>query len=67
MTGVQTCALPILVTAEAEPQLDDQPRTLEEVGRTFGVTRERIRQIENSTLRKLGDMPEAQPLRGSVG
>ena len=45
----------------------DQPRTLEEVGRTFGVTRERIRQIENSTLRKLGDMPEAQPLRGSVG
>ncbi len=45
----------------------DQPRTLEEVGRTFGVTRERIRQIENSTLRKLGAMPEAQPLRGSVG
>jgi RNA polymerase primary sigma factor len=44
----------------------DQPRTLEEVGRTFGVTRERIRQIENSTLRKLGAMPEAQPLRGSV-
>ena len=45
----------------------DQPRTLEEVGQTFGVTRERIRQIENSTLRKLGAMPEAQPLRGSVG
>ena len=45
----------------------DQPRTLEEVGRTFGVTRERIRQIENSTLRKIGAMPEAQPLRGSVG
>ena len=45
----------------------DQPRTLEEVGRTFGVTRERIRQIENNTLRKLGTMPESQPLRGSVG
>jgi RNA polymerase primary sigma factor len=45
----------------------DQPRTLEEVGRTFGVTRERIRQIENNTLRKLGAMPESQPLRGSVG
>ena len=44
----------------------DQPRTLEEVGRAFGVTRERIRQIENSTLRKLGVMPEAQALRGSV-
>jgi RNA polymerase sigma factor, sigma-70 family len=45
----------------------DQPRTLEEVGRAFGVTRERIRQIENNTLRKLGSMPEAQSLRGSVG
>src|SRR4029453_18791332 len=29
----------------------DQPRTLEEVGRAFGVTRERIRQIENHTLK----------------
>ncbi len=33
--------------------LDDKPRTLEEVGREFGVTRERIRQIENKTLAKL--------------
>ncbi|HXG75343.1 MAG TPA: RNA polymerase sigma factor RpoD [Gaiellaceae bacterium] len=40
-----------------------QPRTLEEVGRAFGVTRERIRQIENSTLKKLGSLPEAQALR----
>ncbi len=39
------------------------PCTLEEVGRTFGVTRERIRQIENSTLKKLESLPEAQPLR----
>jgi len=31
----------------------DQPRTLEEVGRQFGVTRERIRQIESKTLAKL--------------
>ena len=30
-----------------------QPCTLEEVGRAFGVTRERIRQIENNTLKKL--------------
>ena len=45
----------------------DQPRTLEEVGQAFGVTRERIRQIENNTLRKLGAMPEAQSLRGSLG
>jgi RNA polymerase primary sigma factor len=40
-----------------------EPLTLEEVGRTFGVTRERVRQIENSTLKKLQRLPEAQMLR----
>jgi len=40
-----------------------RPLTLEEVGRAFGVTRERIRQIENNTLRKLQKLPEAQRLR----
>jgi RNA polymerase primary sigma factor len=40
-----------------------QARTLEEVGRAFGVTRERIRQIENNTLKKLEGLPEAQRLR----
>jgi RNA polymerase primary sigma factor len=40
-----------------------RPLTLEEVGQTFGVTRERIRQIENNTLKKLKGLPEAQPLR----
>jgi RNA polymerase primary sigma factor len=40
-----------------------QPCTLEEVGRTFGVTRERIRQIENNTLKRLETLPEAQGLR----
>jgi RNA polymerase primary sigma factor len=39
-----------------------QPRTLDEVGRTFGITRERIRQIENSTLNTLASLPEAQRL-----
>src|SRR5918912_120707 len=39
------------------------PRTLEEVGRAFGVTRERIRQIENNTLKKLECLPEAQRLK----
>jgi RNA polymerase primary sigma factor len=39
-----------------------QPRTLDEVGRSFGVTRERIRQIENSTLKTLASLPEAQRL-----
>ena len=37
--------------------------TLEEVGRAFNVTRERIRQIENHTLKKLEALPEAQRLR----
>src|SRR4249919_3137163 len=42
------------------------PRTLEEVGREFGVTRERIRQIENTTLKKLETLPEAQALRNCM-
>jgi RNA polymerase primary sigma factor len=44
--------------------LGGRPATLEEVGRVLGVTRERIRQIENNTLRKLKQLPEAQRLRG---
>jgi RNA polymerase primary sigma factor len=40
-----------------------EPLTLEEVGRAFGVTRERVRQIENNTLKKLQTLPEAQMLR----
>jgi RNA polymerase primary sigma factor len=41
-----------------------KPMTLEEVGESFGVTRERIRQIENNTLKRLKALPEAQCLRG---
>jgi RNA polymerase primary sigma factor len=44
----------------------EQPYTLEEVGQEFGVTRERIRQIENNTLKKLETLPEAQGLRNSA-
>lgn len=44
----------------------EQPCTLEEVGRAFGVTRERIRQIENNTLKKLEGLPEAQALKDCV-
>ena len=43
-----------------------QPCTLEEVGRAFGVTRERIRQIENTTLRRLETLPESQGLRDAT-
>jgi RNA polymerase primary sigma factor len=41
----------------------EHPRTLDEVGRTFNVTRERIRQIENQSLQKLASLVEAQRLR----
>ena len=41
-----------------------QPQTLEEVGRAFGVTRERARQIESNTLKTLASLPEAQGLKG---
>ncbi|MFD5816458.1 sigma-70 family RNA polymerase sigma factor [Streptomyces sp. NPDC127038] len=43
---------------------DGRPRTLEEIGRIFGVTRERIRQIESKTLNKLRDHAFADQLRG---
>src|SRR5256714_9954334 len=43
-----------------------QPCTLEEGGKAFGVTRERIRQIENNTLKKLEGLPEAQGLKDCV-
>jgi RNA polymerase primary sigma factor len=39
------------------------PRTLDEVGRTFNVTRERIRQIENQSLKKLRALADAAKLR----
>ena len=41
----------------------EPPCTLDEIGRTFNVTRERIRQIENQSLKKLQNLREAQQLR----
>ncbi len=43
-----------------------RPLTLDEVGRRFNVTRERIRQIENQSLKKLQSLAEAQKLRDDV-
>ena len=45
---------------------DQEPRTLDEVGRTFNVTRERIRQIEHRSLKKLQELQETQRLRDEV-
>jgi RNA polymerase primary sigma factor len=41
----------------------ERSRTLEEVGQAFNITRERVRQIENRTLKKLQTLPDAQRLR----
>jgi RNA polymerase primary sigma factor len=41
----------------------DRVRTLDEVGRAFNITRERVRQIESRTLKKLQALPETQQLR----
>ena len=43
--------------------IDGRARTLEEVGRAFGVTRERIRQIESKTLAKLRHPQRSEKLR----
>jgi RNA polymerase primary sigma factor len=45
---------------------DEPPCTLDEVGRTFNVTRERIRQIESQSLKKLQNLRQAQKLRDDV-
>jgi RNA polymerase primary sigma factor len=42
---------------------DQHPRTLDEVGRAFNVTRERIRQIEHQSLTKLRNLNDAERLR----
>ena len=61
---LQTLSLRERRVLEMRYGLDGQhPRTLDEVGRTFNVTRERIRQIENQSLKKLQSLAEAQKLR----
>jgi RNA polymerase primary sigma factor len=45
---------------------DQHPRTLDEICRAFNVTRERIRQIEHHSLRKLQNLHQAQRLRDDV-
>jgi RNA polymerase primary sigma factor len=44
----------------------EQPRTLDQVSKLFGLTRERTRQIEEAALRKLSTLAEAQALRDAA-
>ena len=46
---------------------DDDPKTLEEIGKVFGVTRERIRQIEAKALRKLRHPSRSRKLKDYMG
>ncbi len=46
---------------------DGRPRTLEEVGEAFGVTRERVRQIESKTFAKLRHPSRSRSLEGFLG
>jgi RNA polymerase primary sigma factor len=45
---------------------DDKPQTLDEIATFLGLTRERIRQIENQVIKRLSKLPEAQKLKDSV-
>ncbi len=61
---LQTLSLRERRVLEMRYGLDGQhPCTLDEVGRTFNVTRERVRQIENQCLKKLQALAETQKLR----
>ena len=44
----------------------EQPKTLDQTARIFGLTRERTRQVEEAALRKLGSLAEAQGLRDAA-
>jgi RNA polymerase primary sigma factor len=43
---------------------DAEPKTLEEIGRRLGLTRERVRQIELESLRRLAGLREMQAVAG---
>lgn len=46
---------------------DDCPRTLEEIGKVVGLTRERVRQIEKEALKKLAESEDIKPLKDFIG
>ena len=59
-------ALTLRAVVDELARLGDQDMPLDEIGRVFGVTRERIRQIEAKTMTKLRHPARSQTLRGYV-
>ena len=45
--------------------VDEEPKTLEEIGKRLGLTRERVRQIELESLRRLANLREMQAVASS--
>jgi RNA polymerase primary sigma factor len=43
---------------------DGQPRTLDQISRIYGITRERVRQVESKTMAKLRRPPHSEVLHG---
>ena len=71
-TSCKRCWVPLSEREAAIVRLrdgltDGQPHTLEEIARVYGVTRERIRQIETKTMTKLRHPSRSQALRDYLG
>ena len=47
--------------------VDEEPKTLEQIGKRLGLTRERVRQIELDSLRRLANLREMQMMRFALG
>ena len=66
--AVQALAVALQALGERERQVlvlryglvDEEPKTLEEIGKRLGLTRERVRQIELDSLRRLANLREMQ-------
>src|SRR5438477_1084954 len=62
----RTIRIPVHMVEKLNKVVHIERQLVQRLGRAFGVTRERIRQIENNTLKKLEHLPEAQALRDAV-
>ena len=58
------CHSHVVPSGDDGAQNDAEPKTLEEIGRRLGLTRERVRQIELESLRRLATLREMQVVAG---